>query len=431
MGAAEGYAITALESPRASITTLARHFGFDAIESEGVNRFVMRGRAPVATIVYDNLGAGNTDGEAIELTRAQETELPQALKWQVARADEDYDAALVEAARITVDTSRIVSESFPMAVPPEEAERRCRRALQEAWAGRESAVFRLPPSKLALDPADVIALDHDGRVQQFRLTAIADAEGRGIEALRQDREAYDLPPGAERPATLPRAVTFGPPEVILLDLPQLRDDIPAHQPLIAATAKPWPGALAVYRSPGEDGFELLTMVWRRANMGRLVSDLWPGPTLRFDMGNVLILDLASGQLDSVSDLALFGGANALAVETAPGRWEIVQAGHAELIALGRYRLTQLLRDQRGTEQAMGYPTPAGARVVLLNAALTPLPIPRPISASPSTGASVRPAIRPAARRLWPSVSHPRAKDCDRLRRFMSPSHGGIRMCRAI
>ncbi|MGR3420837.1 MAG: baseplate multidomain protein megatron [Paracoccus sp. (in: a-proteobacteria)] len=374
-GAAEGYAITALESPRASITTLARHFGFDAVESEGVIRFIMRGRAPVATIAHDNLVAGNTGGEAIELTRAQETELPQALKWQVARADEDYDAALVEASRITVDTSRIASESFPMAVPPEEAERRCRRALQEAWAGRESAVFRLPPSRLALDPADVVSLDHDGRVQQFRLTAIADAEARGIEAVRQDREAYDLPPGAERPATLPRAMTFGPPEVILLDLPQLRDDIAAHQPLIAATAKPWPGALAVYRSPGTDGFELLTTVRRRANMGRLTADLWPGPTSRFDLGNVLILDLASGQLESVSDLALFGGANALAVETAPGRWEIVQAATADLIAPGRYRLTRLLRGQRGTEQAMGNPTPAGTQVVMLNEALTSLPIP--------------------------------------------------------
>ena len=90
----------------------------------------------------------------LELTRGQETELPQALKWQVARADEDYDAALVEARRITVDTTRIASESFPMAVPPEEAERRCRRALMEAWVGRETAAFRVPPSRLALDPAD-------------------------------------------------------------------------------------------------------------------------------------------------------------------------------------------------------------------------------------------------------------------------------------
>ena len=156
-GAVEGYAITALESPRASITTLSRHFGFDAVETEGVIRFVMRGRASVATLAPDDLVAAR-EGDVLELTRGQETELPQALKWQVARADEDYDAALVEARRITVDTTRIASESFPMAVPPEEAERRCRRALMEAWVGRETAAFRLPPSRLALDPADAIRL---------------------------------------------------------------------------------------------------------------------------------------------------------------------------------------------------------------------------------------------------------------------------------
>ncbi len=63
------------------------------------------------------------------------------------------------------------------------------------------------------------------------------------------------------------------------------------------------------------------------------------------------------------------------METASGHWEIVQAGKAELIAPGRYRLTRLLRGQRGTEHAMGNPTLAGARAVLLNEALTPLPIP--------------------------------------------------------
>jgi GTA TIM-barrel-like domain/Putative phage tail protein len=116
-GAVEGYVIGALEAPRTSIATLARHFGFDAVETGGMIRFVMRGRASVATLTPDDLVAPR-EGDVLELTRAQETELPQALKWQVARADEDYDAALVEARRITVDTARIGSESFPLAVPP-------------------------------------------------------------------------------------------------------------------------------------------------------------------------------------------------------------------------------------------------------------------------------------------------------------------------
>jgi len=188
-------------------------------------------------------------GEALELVRAQETELPQALKWQVARADEDYDAALVEARRITVDTTRIALESFPMAISPEEAERRCRRALMEAWIGRETATFRLPPSRLELDPADVFRLIHDGREIELRLVSSADSEGRGIEAVRQDRVAYNLPPGDPRPGSLTRSVVFGAPDVVLLDLPQLSEDQPAHRPMVAAHAVPWPGEMAVFRSP--------------------------------------------------------------------------------------------------------------------------------------------------------------------------------------
>ena len=53
----------------------------------------MRGQRVVVTITPDAMVASAGQGDVMELTRAQETELPQALKWQVARADEDYDAA--------------------------------------------------------------------------------------------------------------------------------------------------------------------------------------------------------------------------------------------------------------------------------------------------------------------------------------------------
>jgi len=261
-----------------------------------------------------------------------------------------------------------------MAVPPEEAERRCRRALMEAWTGRETAAFRLPPSRLALDPADVVTLEHDGRHIPLRLVSIADAEARGIEAVRQDRAAHDQPPGAPRPSSLSKAVVFGAPELVLLDLPQLTEDQPAHRPFAVAHAVPWPGEMAVFRSPSTDGFELLTTFGGRARIGTLVSEFYSGPTSRFDLGNALVIDLLSGTLESVTDLTLFGGANALAVESALGVWEIVQAGVAELIAPGRYRLTRLLRGQRGTEAAMANPVQAGARVVVLDAAMASLPI---------------------------------------------------------
>jgi hypothetical protein len=109
-------------------------------------------------------------------------------------------------------------------------------------------------------------------------------------------------------------------------------------------------------------------------MGVLAADFFAGPVSRFDLGNALVVDLYSGTLESVTDITLLGGANALAVESSPGQWEIVQAGTAELIAPGRYRLTRLLRGQRGTENAVASLVPTGARVVVLDTSETSLPI---------------------------------------------------------
>jgi hypothetical protein len=230
------------------------------------------------------------------------------------------------------------------------------------------------PSRLALDPADASRLAHESRAVEFRHVSVADGEVRGIESVRHDRAAYDLPPGGVRPTSLAMPVIFGSPEVAMLDLPQISEDQPAHRPLIAAHANPWPGEIAVFRSASTDGFTLLTTFGSRARIGALAFDLFPGPTSRFDLGNALVVDLPSGTLESVTDVTLFGGANALAVESSPGQWEIVQAGVAELIAPGGYRLTRLLRGQRGTEHAMGNPAPAWARVVVLDAQLAVLPV---------------------------------------------------------
>lgn len=373
-GSVEGYLITALESPRASITTLAQYFGFDAVESEGRIVFRMRGRGPVARVAMDDL-VQEGNGDVIEFERGQETELPQALKWTFARSDEEYDTATVEARRITVEASRVSAAQFPFAVPPEEAERHARRALQETWVSRESATFRLPPSLLALDPADVIALEHDGRTYDLRLSQVNDGSHRAITAVRQDRDVYDMPPGEVRASAVKLPVLFGEPAALILDLPQIAEDHQPHHPLLAAYAQPWPGTIAVYRSQSLDGgFQLLTRTTAPARMGVTIEDFHAGPASRFDMANALVVELSSGTLTSVTDLLLFDGENALAVETEPGVWEVVQAANAELVAPNTYRLTRLLRGQRGSEDAIRPTVAAGARVVLLDGQLVSLPV---------------------------------------------------------
>ncbi|KZL21968.1 glycoside hydrolase TIM-barrel-like domain-containing protein [Pseudovibrio sp. Ad37] len=376
-GAVEGYVISALQSPRASIAVLARHFGFDAVESEGILHFKVRGRGAVKRLELDDLVAAPKDTEPIEFERAQETELPQALKWSVARADEDYDAIQVEAQRVTVQASRISSENFPLAVAPEEAERRVRRALQEAWVGRDGASFALPPSELALDPTDVVALDHDGRSYDLQLLSVNDGLERKVTSIQQDRQVYDMPPGPSRKRTdgaLSQAVVFGKPLFAFLDLPQLSDNSPAHQPLMAAYADPWPGVLNVYRSQADAGFKRVAEITTPAQFGVTLEPLKRGPTSRFDLGSELVISVSSGTIESIPDLELLAGGNAFAIETAPNTWEIIQASRAELLAPSTYKLSRLLRGQRGTESSIVDTLPASARIIRLDDNLVPAPI---------------------------------------------------------
>ena len=159
-----------------------------------------------------------------------------------------------------------------------------------------------------------------------------------------------------------------------MNLPQLAEDIPAGRPYAAVFARPWYGEAAIWRSATEDGFEFLDALGRPARIGALAFDLYGGPAGRFDLGNEAWIDLPSAALASVTDQALFAGENALAVESAAGVWEVLQFATAELMSPGRWRLRRLLRGQLGTEDAIGNPAPAGARVVMLDAAVTALSI---------------------------------------------------------
>ena len=153
----------------------------------------------MATIAPDALVASErAEGEDIEFTRAQETELPRVLKWRMLSADEDYEAVTVEARRVTVESVSVQAEQFAIAHPPASADRNARRALFEAWIGRETATFALPPSRLALDPTDVVVIENDGRYLNFALTQIADGVARRMEATRRDQAVYGMSQGPSR-----------------------------------------------------------------------------------------------------------------------------------------------------------------------------------------------------------------------------------------
>jgi hypothetical protein len=238
---------------------------------------------------------------------------------------------------------------------------------------RETASFALGPSHIALDPADEVTLTVGSREWRLRLSEIDDAGPRKISAAMTDPSIYDIVNGPDRGVgALQSMNVVGRALLAFLDLPLLTGEESPYAPHLASFAAPWPGSVLVYRSATDSDYALDTALTIPAALGELRFDLYAGPAGRWDKGNQVWLTLYDGALSSRDDIAIFGGANSLAVENSGGYWEILQFRDAELTGPGQWKLTTLLRGQAGTEAAMGNPVAAGARVVVLDRALPQL-----------------------------------------------------------
>jgi hypothetical protein len=375
-GIVTGFAVTDTMSPRDALAPLSIAYHFDAVESEGVVKFRMRGQ-PAATPL-DESDLVLPDGEpsfGFAFNRAQETDLPLASRISYIDAG-DYRQAVTEARKLVALTDRVAQSSLPIVMDQSQAEAIGARLLQDAWVMREMAQFALPPSQLALDPADEVTLDAGGRTYRLRLTEIDDAGSRTFQAIATDPSIYELFAGSGRAASIAAPSSPGRPLVVFLDLPLLTSEQKAWAPLAAAYADPWPGAVNILRSTTDSNYQLDTSLSVAADIGVTTTDLYSGPAWRWDGVNSVGIKLFNGTLAALDDLSVLGGGNALAIENEDGQWEILQFANAALAAPDTWMLSRLLRGQAGTENAMRDPVLAGARVVVLNAALRQLALPQ-------------------------------------------------------
>ncbi|MEM9750575.1 MAG: glycoside hydrolase/phage tail family protein, partial [Pseudomonadota bacterium] len=245
-GLIAGYVVDRPMSPRDAITPLMQAFQFDAAESGAAIRFASRGGAPSASIGRANLAE---DGDAdFSITRGQETDLPISVSLGYFDPLGDYRHAVSESRLLAGASERRADFEVAAMIEASEAQGASDALLADAWVMRETIAFSLPPSALALEPADVVTVSLNGRQADYRITAIEDSEGRRLEAVRTEASVYDRPTGPIRrraPAPVP---SYGPPVAAFLDLPLLRGDEVEHVPYFAAFARPWPGTVALYRS---------------------------------------------------------------------------------------------------------------------------------------------------------------------------------------
>jgi hypothetical protein len=374
-GTLGGLLIDRVMSARDAIQPLELAFFFDTRESDGRIVFAHRGAASAsADLAPDGLVESRPGFALATLTRAQETDLPASAKITYISAGGDYPIAVEEARRLAGRSGRVALAELPLALEAEQTAEIAEVWLFEAWAARERARFSLPPTRLALETGDVVSFAANDRTRLLRITEIGEHGARDIEARGLDPDVYINVPASVRTTGGAVGVIAGKPFIVFLDLPLLRGDDPPAAGYVVAAQSPWPGPIAVYRSPEDSGFELKAMVLGPAVTGVTLDPLTAGPASRLDRATSFRVQLDQGSLDSVTELALLAGANAAAIQNDDGAWEVLQFQTAALTAPSTYTLSGLLRGQCGTEHAMRSPLAAGARFVLLDAALTQVDI---------------------------------------------------------
>jgi hypothetical protein len=338
----DGYLLDRPMAPRSAIEPLALAYAFDAAEDEGTLRFRPRGGEPVVEIAEEDLVLPGR-GAPFRLLRAQETELPREVSLGFTDSESDYRRAAVTSRRLVGAAARTSHADLAVVTNDASAGRRAEIWLQDLWAGRESAEFALPPSRLALAPGDVIALTAGGRRRLMELREIVDTDSRRVKARSIDPEVFDLPLSVPRRRVPVPPPAIGPVHALLLDLPTITTEDPPVLARVAVFADPWPGPVAIWRSADGISYDRVALALAPSIAGETVNALAIGPTSRFDRVNRMRVRLYGGALASVSDSLLLGGANVAAVQRADGAWEVLQFANAELVGDRTYELSRFLR----------------------------------------------------------------------------------------
>ncbi len=368
-GLVRGYIIDDVNDARSALQPLMLRYAFDAIERDGVLRFVMRTGQDAIAIDPDGV-AINSDLEGrMEQSRESEAELAGRVRLRFVETDGNFDV-LSEEAILADDATHAVSASeLPIALTRPEGRQVAERWLTEARVARDTVRLALPPSKIGIGAGDVVevAADQSEGSGLYRVDRVEYGPMQLLEAVRIEPEVYTPSEISDELASVKEFVPPVPLTSAFLDLPLMTGDEVAHAPHVAVTGTPWPGSVAVYQSPTEADFALNSIVAARSNIGFSQTELVAARTGIVDRGDALEVQMMSGTLSSIDDAALLNGGNLVAIgDGSPNGWELLQFRDAELLAPGRYLLSHRLRGQLGTDALMPESWPVGSWVVMMD-----------------------------------------------------------------
>ena len=377
-----GFVITNRQTVRACLEQLATAYFFDCVESDGLLKFIKRGKVSSTTIDFTELVVNDDSSDALTVTRTQELELPRQVDVIYLNRTADFQAGTQSSQRQTVKAVDYTTVNLPIVLSDQEAKVVADVTLYNAWVGRVQYQFTVPPKYALLEPTDVITVTKDGAAYLVRLTATKLVRNgmQEISGIAEDVSSYDFynPAGTGTPNLQPPA-TISATRLELMDLPAFPTDGVTDAYLrygVVGLGDNWAGS-AVYRSDdGGSNYALMQALTAQATIGAVLNIIPAGTVYAWDNISTIDVLLTFGQLQSVTDIAVLNGANVCVIGD-----EVIQFQTATLLDTNKYRLSGLLRGRLGTEWAVGSHT-AGERFIMLTNALA-----RELMASSSWGIS--------------------------------------------
>jgi len=350
----DGFSRTHPMTVRSACEALQRTYHFDLLESDWLIKARRRGdTSPDMTAAEDDLGCDGA--ERLPHARVEELELPRRVTLDYRCAARDYQVNHQYASRTQTQARAVEQLHAPLVLADDQARQVAETLLAYTWTARDSYAPKLPPRFIVLDPGDLLEITRDDASVYFlRVIDIAYVPGGSV-ALKTVAEQAALytqvAPGAAA-AIPPKSIPWsGPTEVLLLDLPALRDADDDAGFYLAARGftQGWHGA-QVFDSPDGAAYSARRFVGVAARTGYADGVLPAGPTTVWDLAHSLTVE-TTATLASVTEAAVLDGDNHLAIG-AHGRWEIVGYRYATDNGDGTWTLDTLLRGRRGTEHTI-------------------------------------------------------------------------------
>ncbi|WP_199170516.1 glycoside hydrolase/phage tail family protein [Caulobacter sp. FWC2] len=360
-GSVGGYVVDRPMRLRDALAPLTEAFALDPVERGDHVKMLARAGRAVGALAQDDLALPD-DAPAETQTRTLDP-AAETLRLRFLDAARDYQVGALIVRREAGQGTR--DADAPIVLAASEAEAVAHRMLAADAAARRSRIVHLSPSaglrfeagdRLALDGATwrIQRLDLDERPRATLVPTLAEVGVSG-------RVDWTPAPPREPPA---------PPVLHVLDLPS--DGSDDGRPRVAAAAEPW-RPLEVHAGASAALLSVRARLIAPATLGQTLEALAPASPHRLDRAATLTVRMEGRNLSSAPLAAVLAGDNALAIRAPSGDWEVIGFQAAALIAPDIWRLSGLLRGQR--DGVVGPATvPAGAPVVLLDAAVVPMEV---------------------------------------------------------